>query len=150
MQELIEVLEALRRRLPEGTTFLFEPEGEDLWIERIEIPPESRGIGKNVLAEIFHACDVAGVECHFVADATDRPDDPVTFDLVNLYRRFGANPVASEDGWPDGWVEMRRPPGDRTGGVLALLEGYEEARRRDLTQAEFDRIREPSGPGRNP
>lgn len=141
---LVVELSKLAEELPTGSIFEFDLEVDHVWLERLYIPPAKRGFGTHFLAKVFCACDRRGLATHFVADVTDEPDDPTTLDLVNWYRRFGAIPCERPDGWPDGWIEMKRPPGNRMGDVRELLSRYEEAKEGRLTPEDLDAIRFPS------
>lgn len=136
LKELNQSLRSIAQKLPSGSSFSFTVNDDHLWLERFLIPKHARGQGTAWLSKILAVTDQAGLKVALLADPTDRPGDPSTFDLVRWYGRFGFTLLAvTEDG-----VAMERQPKPRAVPAQELERLARAAKANDITHEEFEKM----------
>ena len=136
LRELSEKLRSIGQKMGPGSSFQYDIHDDHLWIEILLLPKHARGTGTAVMSKILAATDRAGLKVALLADPTDRPGDPTSFDLARWYGRFGfALLAATEDG-----VAMERQPRARPCAPEELERLARAAKTNDIGQDEFDRF----------
>lgn len=136
MPTLSEALDAIKAELPPGADFTWERRDGAVFLDRLFIPEESRGIGTGVVAKILAEIDRAGLAATLYADPTDEPGDPDTFELARFYARFGFRLDHLND---QEWVGMRREPQPYRGGYLHVMADYAVAKATgDMARDDFE------------
>ena len=136
LKELTQQLRTIGQKLPSGSSFSYQVNEDHLWLERFLIPKHARGQGTAWLSKVLAATDQAGLKTALLADPTDRPGDPSTFDLVRWYGRFGFTLLAvTEDG-----VAMERQPRPRALAAQEIERQARAAKANDITHDEFEKM----------
>ncbi len=145
-KELHDGLLKLAKSLPRGGTLEFEVHEDYLWLEKIYLPTAARGQGTELLSKVLSLADQAGLPTSLLADPTDEPNDPETYDLARWYHRFGFQLLSvTEDG-----AAMERAVNSSRPTPLVIQQHARRAKANDLSWEEFHRIAEGGPSQRRP
>lgn len=130
----------LRADLPRGARLVWQHGEGDLYLELLRVPQMREGCGTKLLARFLAVADRHRVPTRLVVEASHRPGEPATYDLVRWYHRFGFVFSGVDD---QGACQMRRAPRPAGGGVAAVLADHAAAKAAgDLLEAQFEAWRQ--------